>query len=300
MKAATLEDYRARMLRVFVFIQQNLDTELSLSDVAAVAHFSPYHFHRIFKGMVGETLQVHIRRIRLERAALRLRTTEKPITAIAFEAGYETHEAFSRAFRSLTGMTPSTFRTRHPMGEPAAAPSGVHYSPDSRPGGFEPMRWGGDPMDVTVKRLDPLHVVFLRHIGPYDECGPTWDALMMRVGAMGLLGPDVMMLGLCHDDPDVTPAAKLRYDACITVGDDFDPQGDLGVQTVSGGEYAVTTHQGPYDTLHETYRRLYGEWIPGSGRFPRSAPCFEVYLTDPESTEPDEMLTDIYAPLEPK
>ncbi len=71
------------------------------------------------------------------------------------------------------------------------------------------------------------------------------------------------------------------------------------MQTIGGGEYAVTTHHGPYDKLAETYAKLYGQWIPRNGRTPRSAPCFEIYLNDPESTEPAELLTDIHVPLEP-
>jgi AraC family transcriptional regulator len=122
---------------------------------------------------------------------------------------------------------------------------------------------------------------------------------MAYMGAKGYLGPEAMMLGLCHDDPEVTPPDKIRYDACLTVEEDFRPEGEIGVQTIAGGEYAVTTHHGPYAELAETYAKLYGQWMPRHGFMPRSAPCFEVYLNDPEATEPEELLTDIYAPVEP-
>ena len=79
-------------------IQHHLDEAVSLDELAALAHFSPYHFHRIFRGMVGESVMEHVRRLRLERAAHRLKFSDEPITRIAFEAGYETHEAFTRAF----------------------------------------------------------------------------------------------------------------------------------------------------------------------------------------------------------
>ena len=155
-------------------------------------------------------------------------------------------------------------------------------------------------MEVRFRKVDPIRVAFMRHVGPYEGVGETWGALCARLGSQGLIGAGTVMLGVCHDDPDVTPAEKIRYDACIQVDDDFKAQGDVGVQVVEGGEYAVTTHQGPYTDLHTTYARLCGEWLPRSGRSLRSLPCYEVYLNDPQSTEPSELLTDIFLPLESK
>lgn len=109
MRDSTLQDYKARMLRVLKHIQQNLDEELSLEDLAGIACFSPYHFHRIFRGMLGESTREHIRRLRLERAAVQLKRSDASVTMIAFDAGYETHEAFTRAFKAMTGIAPLCF-----------------------------------------------------------------------------------------------------------------------------------------------------------------------------------------------
>jgi AraC family transcriptional regulator len=300
MRETTLEDYERRMLRVLVFIQQNLDRELPLEELAAVAHFSPYHFHRVFRGMVGETLQAHIRRIRLERAAQRLLYTRDSVTTIAFESGYTTHEAFTRAFRSMTGRAPSTFRRERVPNSDLPAPSHVHYAGDDRLTSFTSVETGGPIMDVTIKTIEPMRVAFMRHIGPYSECGKTWDKFLPRLGSAGLLGPAASIIGICHDDPEVTPPEKVRYDCCVTVDDQYTPDGGIGVQIIDGGDYAVTTHHGPYTTIGDTYSKLCGQWIPRNNRRFRAAPCFEIYLNDPESTEPDELLTDIYAPLEPR
>ena len=105
------------------------------------------------------------------------------------------------------------------------------------------------------------------------------------------------MLGISHDDPDVTPADKLRYDACITVDGSFETEGEIGSQEVAGGEYAIITHKGPYDGLKETYRAIFGEWLPSSGREPRDIPCFEMYMNDPKDTPPEKLVTEIYIPL---
>jgi AraC family transcriptional regulator len=126
----------------------------------------------------------------------------------------------------------------------------------------------------------------------------AWDRLCAGLGAQGLLGGGTKFIGVCHDDPEVTPPEKIRYDACVTVDENFKPQGDIAVQTLSGGDYAVTTHIGPYDKLGQTYAKLYGQWIVQSGRELWSEPCLEFYLNDPESTDPEDLLTDIHVPLE--
>lgn len=101
MKTKTQQEYEERILRVLIHIQTHLDHALDLAELASLAHFSPYHFHRIFRGMVGEPVKEHIRRLRLERAAFHLKATNQPVTQVAFDAGYETHEAFTRAFRAM-------------------------------------------------------------------------------------------------------------------------------------------------------------------------------------------------------
>ncbi len=299
MKQTTFKDYQARMLRVLVYIQQNLDSDLSIEQLARVAYFSPFHFHRIFRGMVGESLLAHIRRIRLERAAQRLKAGTESILDIALEAGYESNEAFTRAFRNLLGVTPSRFRAGSRREPIPPAPAGIHYGAESHPDGFRPLETGGGTMEVKIVRRERERIAFVRHVGPYDRCAQAWARLLSRLGPDGWVGADATMLGVCHDDPDVTPPEKIRYDACVTVADRFEPEGDIGLQTLPAGDYAMTTHQGPYAELGRTYSLLCGEWIPRSGRLLRGAPCLEIYLNDPEGTEPEELLTDIYVPLEP-
>jgi len=123
---------------------------------------------------------------------------------------------------------------------------------------------------------------------------------MTWLGKEGLIGGDARFIGICHDDPEVTPPEKTRYDACVTVDERFAPVGEIGVQSISGGEYALATHFGPYDRLGRTYANLLGEWLPRSGRSLRASPGFEIYLNDPNSNEPEDLITDIDAPLEPQ
>lgn len=299
MRPVTLQDYRRRLLRVLVHIQQHLDDSLALEELAAVACFSPYHFHRIFTGMVGESVKEHVRRLRLEQAASRLKLTRAPVIHIALDAGYESHEAFARSFRSVFGVSPSQFRSSKQPRRPPAAPSGLHYAEGRAAGRFKVTQRGGRRMNVKIEHKDPIRVAFMRHVGPYSQVGATWDRFLPALGKEGWLGSDLLFIGICHDDPDVTPQGKIRYDACVSIPDRFVPEGDIGVQVIPGGEYAVTTHFGPYNRLGQTYAKLLGQWLPRSGRELGATPCFEVYLNDPQSTEPEELLTDIYAPLAP-
>jgi AraC family transcriptional regulator len=296
MRAVTLQDYKRRILQVLAYIGDHLDDPLPLDELAALACFSPYHFHRIFKGMVGESVKEYVRRLRLERAASQLKVGSASVIEIALDAGYESHEAFTRSFKRCFGAAPSHFRLIR-RAQFANVSSGVHYRPGETIQHFRTLHRGGD-MDVKIQQLKPRRVAFLRHVGPYGEVSSTWDRLLTIMGKDGYLGGGTMMLGICHDDPEVTPSAKIRYDACVTVGDDFVPGGDIQVQTVAGGEYAMTTHAGPYNNLGRTYAELLGQWVPRSGRELRDVPCFEVYLNDPQSTAPEDLLTDIYAPLQ--
>jgi len=298
LKPATLADYKARLLRVLVHIQQHLDEPLGIDELARIACFSSFHFHHVFTGMMGESLKEHVRRLRLERAATHLKLGSRPVTEVALDAGFESHEAFTRAFKSSYGLPPTKYRSqRSTMLEPRAR-SGIHFRTSFTPRNFRTSQSGAKSMNVQIKTLEPMRVAFIRHVGPYGEVGPTWDKLTTQLGRDGWLAGKIMMLGICHDDPDVTPQQKIRYDACVTVDAQFQPSGEIGVQTVAGGSYAMTTHFGPYNKLGETYSALLGQWLPRSGRELRKAPCFEVYLNAPDGTEPEDLITDIYAPLQ--
>jgi AraC family transcriptional regulator len=151
MKSLTERDYRKRILRVLVHIQTHLDEALPLDELARVAHFSPYHFHRVFRGMVGESVKEHVRRLRLERAAQRLKLGDQPVVQIALDAGYETHESFTRAFSLLFGMPPSQFRASKRAIPLLKMPNGVHFAVDGNFTIFQPSHSGGRPMEVRIE-----------------------------------------------------------------------------------------------------------------------------------------------------
>jgi AraC family transcriptional regulator len=274
MRPSTVESYYERILRALVHIQGHLDESLDLNELARVACFSPYHFHRIFRGVVGETVADHVRRLRLERAAQRLKSGERPVTDIAFEAGYEAHEAFTRAFRARFGASPSGFRESRPELAPL------------------------EPISVKVEKLAAMRVAFVRHVGPFKDVGAAWGSVMGWAGMRGLFGPHTRAIGVIHDDPDITAPDQLRYDASVTVLGDVRAEGSIGIQEIAGEDYAIARHRGPYDRISETYARMCGEWLPSSGRELATAPALEFYLNAPQTTRPEDLLTDACLPLE--
>jgi AraC family transcriptional regulator len=291
MKPSTERDYHERIVRTLVYIQRHLDDDLELDTLASVAAFSRFHFHRVFRGLTGESLKEHIRRLRLESAAQRLSREDGPVTEIALEAGFAAHESFTRAFGAMFGVSPSGYRAEH-----KPAPGSTSSTPLDDISGYQPPDYG-EPLSAEVKELPPMKVVFLRYAGAYSQVGATWSRLMSWAGMLGLLGPQMRMIGIVHDDPDITPADKVRYDAAVVVNRPVQPEGEFGVTELPGGKYAVFSHHGPYDSLGKTYQRIFGGWLPKSGRELRDAETFEEYLNSPGNTRPEDLLTRIHVPL---
>ncbi len=300
MRPVTLHDYKRRLQRVITHIHDHLDEPLTLTTLAGLAHLSPYHFHRVFTGMLGETVQGLVRRLRLERAAWQLREhRRRGILDVALEAGYDSHEAFTRAFARAFAQSPSRFQRDLDCSPRLRAHSGVHFEPHGRPTDFRSRPLRSFAMKVIIKHLPSVQVACVRHTGPYDLCGQAWDTIGQLLGATGHIGPGAQMLGISYDDPENTPPAEIRYDAAITVSDDFTAPAGITLRRLAGGDYAVFTHEGPYNEVSRAYRHLMGEWLPRSGRELADTPCFETYLNDPDNTPPAELLTDVHIPLAP-
>ena len=178
MKQNTREDYASRILRVQLYIQERLDDPISLETLARQAYFSPYHFHRIFKSMIGESVAEYVRRLMLERAAQWLARNDRSVTDIAFSSGYENHESFSRAFKIMFNMSPSEYRSKFKGNRKIG--TGVlicNNNPEIRK-----QQKGAVQMEVRIETLEPKKVAFVRHIGPYEKCEPAWNTLCSYAG----------------------------------------------------------------------------------------------------------------------
>ncbi len=289
-RASTIRDYRERVNRVIFYVEAHLDEPLRLKELARVACFSPFHFHRVFTAFTGEPLGDFIRRLRLERAAQQLRHLDAPITELALAAGYETHSAFSRAFAAQLGVSPSAYRRQ----QGAARAGGAHHLDLEFDHPTEEFH-----MKADLRTIDPIPVLFVRRTGPYYQAaGEAFGVLCQFAGPRGLIGPDTWMIGVSHDDPHVTDASRFRYDACLRVDREVEGEGEVSRKDLAGGRYAVFTHEGPYERFQQTYDRIFAAWLPASGEQLRDEPTFERYLNSPDEVEPEALRTEIWLPLQ--
>lgn len=295
----TWNDYKERNLRVLTNIQEHLDEALDLEELAQVACFSSFHFHRIFAAMTGETIADHVRRLRLERAAMELRSGAKQVIQVALDAGYEAHAAFTRAFKAAYGVSPAEFRRATGPIAILAAPSGVHFRQGVPLTTFNTNHITTKVMKVIARKIKPMRVAYLRHVGPYESTRQTWFDLTARLSAEKQLRKSSMFIGIGHDNPAVTPAEELRYDACITVDEEYEPKKPVELQTIGGGDYAVAKNC-PVGKIKDAFQYLYGKWLARSSRELRPAPSFVVIVDVRDAIAPTKLRVDIYMPLQPK
>jgi AraC family transcriptional regulator len=297
MKAETQSFYARVVQRVIERVASNLDAALELDELARGAGLSPFHFHRIFRGMVGETPLELSRRLRLERAAWRLSQRDEAVTRVAFEAGYETHEGFSRAFRAAFGTAPSGFGSRKYPRFELAASSGIHFDAAGRVPEFSPRQSGGKHMHVEIELLPELRLGTVRHVGPYNQIPQAFERLGEIVDQTPLVHPGAALIAIWHDDPDAVPQDQLRSDAALSVDENAVLPPELVEQRIPAGLYARTTHVGPYELLGDAWARFMGEWLPASGRELRPTVSYELYRNTPGQVPKEELRTELYLPL---
>ena len=303
-------EYESRINRALDYIGQNLDGDLSLEAVSRAAAFSPYHFHRIFSALTGETIREYVKRRRLQRAAQRLVFDWKAsITDIALDCGFSSSSAFARSFKEWFGVSASLYRrnrgridskkrkTVSKNGKDIASP--LFHDGGRKPQPSEERRRDMKIDKVEVREMPEYRVAYVRHMGGYEEKGihETWGKLMKWAGPRGIMGPNMLAIGICHDDPHITPPERCRYDACVTVGPAVEGEGEVGVATLAAGKDAVMRFEGRAEDYGETYGYLFGEWFPASGYQPGDSPCYEIYRNDPEKSG-GFFVVDICVPVE--
>lgn len=300
-RESTRRDYYERMLCVLDHIHLHLDEELTLDALARVACFSPYHFHYVFRGIVGEGLGEYLRRLRLERAWHGLLDGTRPVSQIARDAGYGSHEAFDRAFKAHFGLNPTDARRAGEVRQRLPPRDG--RLPEALAARLQRLLQVAQDdlgLGVEIRRIEPMRVAAMRKEGPYAEIGALFEKLMQWAGRNRMLGPGTRVLGLCYDDPETTPKEKCRYDACLPLAPDQSlPRGnEVREILIQGGEYAVAVHRGQHCDLPLTYALVCGQWCPRAGRELRDVPCIENYLNEARNTPVEDLRTEVYVPLE--
>ena len=282
-KKTTREEYQKCVNVVVDYINLHLGEEIDLKSLAKISHFSPFYFHRIMKAFLGEPVGTFIVRTRTETAARLLRYTDLPIADIAYRIGYSSSSSLSKVFKQFYGISPLEYRNNKNfvIMKPAI------IRPELK-------------LKREIKELPVRNVIYIRLFGDYklnDYCG-TWMRLQQFVQEEKLPMGEVMPYCIFHDDPKVTPIEKLRTDVCMVMPAAVTPKGNIGFKQLPAGRYAIFLYKGSYEHLQSVYDTIYGKYIPEMECTFRDEASAERYLNHPADTAPDELLTEIYIPIE--
>lgn len=291
-------DYVERVNLAIDYIVTNFERPVRLVELAEIAAFSPFHFHRVFQGIVGETPGDFAKRLRLDRAvAMMAHGPRRTMTQIAGRCGFASSSDFSRSFRQRFGAAPSAFDldawrrahreefdriTEQQMGAgPRAgaipgAGAGVHHarlaarSISGNPDGFR----------VRIRTIPAMTVAYIRVANPYkgDAVVKAVDRLIAWAERHGFAGNQ--WLGYQWENPELVPLEHCRYHIAVEA-DSFMPRGDVGRFRFPEMTVAQVEIKGGIDLELRALRWLYGEWLPRSGYVPDDPPCFEAFIGRP-------------------
>jgi AraC family transcriptional regulator len=273
-------------------IEDHLQDKLGLEELADVANYSAWHFHRLFTAYVGYGVSDYIRRRRLSEASQELIFTSRPIKEIAGSYGFDSQEAFTRAFKSYSGVTPGYARKQKGPLIRFSAINLVLYSRHFRKGDII--------MIPRIEHREAFTVVGLA--GQFTLENNTipqlWDKFNPRAMEIRDAQYDCC-LGLCSYEPDYEKGKPFTYMAGRIVSRVSDiPQG-MTVREVPACDYAVFEHKGPLDTLQKTYDYIYREWLPASEYEMAPHDDFEWYDYRFKFGQPDSIL-EIWIPIKKK
>jgi AraC family transcriptional regulator len=278
---APINPYDARMLRVLDHIDRNLDCDLDLDAVSGVAAFSKFHFHRQFSATFGVSLHRYVQLARLERASKQLAAGEgRSVTEIALDAGYETPDAFARAFRQRFLQSPSRFR-KSPDWEPWLKAFGPLNSARSR---IMPTTFTAD--QVTVREVAPTRVAMFEHRGDPGTLDVTIQKFIAWRTAAGMSPRTHPTFNIWYSERRPPNPADYRMDLCVGIGPDqaIDAaDGSVREGEIPGGRCAVLRVTGDTHNLEPAAMYLYREWLPASGEEMRDFPiyCQRFFLDGP-------------------
>jgi len=292
---------------VVAYAAGHLDQDVSLAALAGQAGLSTFHLHRVFSAAAGETPKQFTLRLRLGRAAAMLLTSDDSVLDIALGCGFQSHEAFCRAFRKRFGMTPSDYRARgfvDGSGTPHAARHRVlvdligpciklfHTQQDGRPQkndmaySITKKQIPAQPVLVVRRRIKPTEVAatlgeVLGHVFQYAQQNGIAMAGQPFTRYLEW-GPGLWTieagLPVTANPRETTSEANVRPDA------------------LPGGWVATATHTGPYDKLGEAHAAIQ-QWIEAEGLSSAGAP-WEIYTTDPaDFPDPKDWKTEVFWPI---
>ncbi len=259
-KEETQHEYHKSINRVLEYIQGHLEENTDLKTLSSIANISPYHFHRIFKSTIGESLAAYVQRLRLEYVAEQLKTSKKSLGKLAVQTGYSSEQALSRAFKKYFNLPPSVFKSSY----------------------FEEKY-----RDVLTPRICKVTEKNIIHLHRHE--GNAWQRLYMYAITRQLLSGSTESVEIPVKDiflPAITTDQPVPSDTHIISG------------TLGEGLYAIFTHKGEISLLPELYDTILEYWLPVSKyKIRRTGQSYIKYLNNPSITIQQSQLAEIYIPV---
>jgi len=283
-------EYKARVDAVIMFMHEHMGEEINLEELGKVAGFSPFHFHRIFTSLTGETPQQYLMRMRLELAAnMLVKYFGYSVTRIAVQCGFSSPSTFARAFKAHFGMSAKEYREAREK----PVPQGVEVPAFSREELPE--------LKIETRSVPDWNLAYVSNLNGYDLdliC-KAWKQLQHWAVSEGVMTPETRALGISFDDPLITAAEKCRYYACLTVPEGIVPRPPIGYMKLAGSKCLVASVTCLPQQIQPVYMYLYRDWLVDSGFQPDNIPPYEVYLNRPEENPDGRLVMEIYIPIVP-
>jgi AraC family transcriptional regulator len=288
MRTDTKNSYLESISKAITYIESNANSDIQLKDIAIQANLSQYHFHRVFKSLTGDTTKEFLTRLRLEKAAIKLKNSKDDIGQVAFDCGYQNHETFTRAFKDYFGLTPIDYRnsitelTLNKQAEYSKANIDLSVLNVQGP---------------VIKTIPDLHLAYIRHTGSYDKVGSSFQRLMLWAATHFVLKLKPVTIGIVHDNPDLTSEQYIRFDACVVLSKEIKPSGEIGYKRIDGGKFAVFTYKGAYEGFYPVYDYIYNVCLFDNKFELEDKPALEWYIKLPPFYKPENFVTDFYVPV---
>lgn len=291
-KKSTKLSHTERVNTIINYIDRHIENpsyRLDIETLAGVACLSHYHISRIFKSYTGEGIHQYVKRLRLENSAKQLLYSEKSIQCIAESSSYNNYPAFTKAFKQHFGCPPRNFRENKNIRNNRS----IYSTRD------EKSLRGKNIIDMQVKTTADQKVLFTSRTGAYENAAnEAWSSLMQYAWSNQLITDQTKNIGVTYDISEFTDEERIRYCACITINHSHEGKGDISEKLIQGGRFATFIHQGAYKELCHTYDYIYKEWYTKNNIIISDCPGFSIYLTDAKEVASENLLTEIYVPIE--
>lgn len=296
MKDDTKTEWRRRVEKALIRLLDSIGSQVSFNEAAHDLASSPFHFHRQFRRMTGETFKSCCDRIRLEKAMVMLRDTRDGITEIAYACGYTNSEMLSKAVRKAFGLSPTELRRQRSWHPQLGAANNFHYLKNSEKETWFYLNGGLQSMKTKIIEFGAKTVYGYSCTGDYWKLPGEWEKLHAIMSAHNLHAAATEYMSVFPDHNPEIPQEKKKALAGFVTGGQLEDGLDLKILDVPKGLYAVTVHYGSSEEIGPVWERWMENWLPDSGwKLDYSRPSYEWYQNRPEN--PEMQLTFLVTPV---